>query len=359
MVRNGRVDAPAEERVDFRSDNVSGALPEVLEALVAEGRRRDAAYGEDASSRALTEELAALFEHEVAVLPVATGTAANALALALYTPPWGAVYSHAHAHIQVSECGAPEGYTGGAKLVPLEGGADGKLGPRAVSAAIHREGSVHAVQPAVVSVSQATETGCVYTPAELGALAEVARAHGMAVHVDGARFANALVASGHTPAELTWRAGVDVLAFGATKNGCVLAEALILFQPARARELAFRRKRAGQLLSKQRFSAVQLRAYLAEGRWLRAAQHANEVARRLAAGLEARGVELAAPVHTNQVFPRLNDAEASALRARGAAFYDWPTLGAGVRRLVTAFDTRTEDVDAFLHALPPRVSASV
>lgn len=347
--------------MDFRSDNVAGAHPAILEALTRANHSTASAYGDDAISSRLEARFSALFERQVAVLPVATGTAANALALALYTPPWGAVYCHPHAHIQVSECGAPEAFSGGAKLVAVESGSAptlDKLEAGSVERAIHREGAVHVVQPAAVSISQPSETGTLYSSSEIEALGEVARRHSMALHVDGARFANALVALDASPAQLTWRAGVDVLAFGGTKNGCMAAEAVVLFQPERARELNFRRKRAGHLLSKLRFFAAQWEAYLESDLWLVNARHANAMARRLANGLLRLGVQLLRPVQTNQVFAQLEPALCARLRAQGFQFYDWPTLGAGARRLVTSYDTREGDVDTLLGALAsPRPEA--
>lgn len=340
--------------MDFRSDNTAGAHPAILEALARENRGTASAYGEDQVSARLTQRFSEVFEREVAVFPVATGTAANALSLALFTPPWGAVYCHPHAHIQVSECGAPEAFSGGAKLVSVHAGplyGLGKLDAAAVARAIHREGAVHAVQPAAVSISQPSEVGTLYSPGETAQLAELARGHGMVLHVDGARFANALVALGASPAELTWKAGVDVLSFGATKNGCLAAEAVVLFRPERARELAFRRKRAGHLISKQRFVSAQLEAYLQHELWLENARRANAVARTLADGFAALGVRVLGPVETNQVFAELSERASAALRARGFQFYDWPTLGPEARRFVTAFDSRKADVDTLLGEL--------
>lgn len=336
--------------VDFRSDNVSGAHPNILEAIARASRDSAAAYGADAWSARLTQRFSELFEREVAIFPVATGTAANALGLALYTPPWGAIYCHAHAHVQVDECGAPELFTGGAKLVPVPG-PDGKIDPDQLAQAIQRVGDVHAVQPAIVSVSQATESGTVYRAHEQESLAELARRHALAVHMDGARLANALATLGVSPAAATWRAGVDVLSFGATKNGCFAAEAIVLFDLDKARELAFRRKRSGHLFSKMRLLSAQLEAYLHEDLWLRNAAHANRMAARLAQGLAAEGYVLRAKVEANELFIDLPSELAEALRARGFSFYDWVPLGPCARRFVTAFDTREADVDALIAAV--------
>ena len=276
---------------------------------------------------------------------MATGTAANALAIAAVTPPWGVVYCHGESHIQVDECGAPEFFTGGAKLMPLEG-ADGKITPAAVEAVLVEPGVVHSAQPACISISQVTEAGTVYKVDEIAALGALAKRCGLALHMDGARFANAVAASNASPAALTWRAGVDVLSFGATKNGALAAEAIIVFDPARAADLAYRRKRGGHLFSKMRFLSAQLDAYLAGDLWLRNARHANRMAARLADGLRSvPGARLRHPVDANEIFVELPDATVEHLHATGFQFYRWDATAI---RLVTAFDTKAEDVDAFI-----------
>lgn len=336
--------------MDFRSDNVSGAHPAVIEAIAAANHGAAAGYGHDEWTQRLGQRFAEIFERPVTVMPVATGTAANALALATFTPPWGSIYCHAGAHINVAECGAPDFYSGGARLCALDG-AQGKLSPAAVENAIQREGDVHANQPAAISISQATEIGTVYRTDEIAALGEAARRHGMVLHADGARFANALVSSGKSAAELTWKAGVDVLSFGATKNGCMGADAVVLFGDERAGELAYRRKRGGHLLSKSRFLAAQLEVYLANELWLRNARHANAAAQRLAAGLErVLGIAPAERVEANEIFIALGAPVAMALRAAGFLFYDWPGIGDGGARLVTSWDTSDEAVAALVAA---------
>jgi threonine aldolase len=340
--------------MDFRSDNTHGASPEIAAALTTANTGTETSYGDDTASKALVARFADLFEHEVAVFPVVTGTAANALALSVTTPPFGAVYCHAEAHIMVDECGAPEFYAGGAKLVPLDG-ADGKIAADDLAAALAADGTgnVHQVQPATLSLTQLTECGTAYRVDEIAALAGVARGHGLRVHMDGARFANALVGLGCTPAEMTWRAGVDILSFGATKNGAWAAEAVVVFAPELAAEMAFRRKRAGHLLSKMRFVAAQLEAYLTDELWLRNAAHANAMAGRLAQGLGAvPGAGLAHPVDGNQLFVRLPAATIEALSADGFMFHRWPetVANATVVRLVTAFDTSEADIAAFVDA---------
>ena len=338
--------------MDFSSDNAYGAWPEILAAVTEAAAGSAHSYGEDAITARLGARFCELFEREVAVFPVISGTAANALALASLVPPHGAIFCHGESHIAVDECGAPEFFTHGAKLVTLEG--DGaKLTPAAVEAALahFHKGFVHHVQPACLSLTQSTELGTVYTPDEIAALSALARAHGLRVHMDGARFANALAHLQCTPAEASWRAGVDVLSFGATKNGALGAEAVIFFDPGLAGDFAYRRKKAGHLISKMRFVAAQLEAYLTDGSWLDHAARANRLARRLAEGLRAvRGVRLAHPVEANAVFADLPIATAARLRAAGAAFYDWspPANGRQLVRLVVSSLTPDEDVEKFL-----------
>ncbi|CAO3437572.1 threonine aldolase family protein [Azospirillum doebereinerae] len=332
---------------DFRSDNVAGAAPEVMTALAAASTGQAAPYGNDALTARVTERLSAIFETPVAVFPVATGTAANALALSALAPPFGAIYCHEEAHITVDECGAPEFFTGGAKLVPLPG-AHGKLTPDTVARAVARAGVgvVHKVQPSALSLTQATEAGTVYRPDEVEALVEVAHADGMAVHMDGARFANAVARLGCAPAALTWKAGVDVLTLGGTKGGCLAAEAVVFFNPAMAEDFGYARKRGGHLVSKTRFLSAQLDAWLADELWLRLSGHANAMADRLAAGLATLpGVMLEHPVEANELFVRLPEPTIAALEAAGFGFYRWDD---GLVRLVTAFDTPAASVDAFL-----------
>ncbi|HUO79230.1 MAG TPA: beta-eliminating lyase-related protein [Steroidobacteraceae bacterium] len=342
-------------RQDFTSDNITGAAPEVFAALAAANAGTVASYGADPLSEALTERASELFERPVAILPVATGTAANALALSLLARPFEAVYCHAAAHVMTDECGAPEFYSGGAKLIGLPS-CDGRLAPQQLAEAVGfaRSMGVHHVQPAAVSVSQATEWGTVYGLAELGRLAASAHELGLRVHMDGARFANALASLGCSPAEASWRAGVDVLSLGASKNGALAAEAVVLFEPALAAELALRRKRSGHLWSKMRFLSAQLLAYLDGGLWLRHARQANAMAQRLAAGLGAlAGARLVQPVEANELFIALPPKVTAGLRAAGYRFYDWPAppgAEGAVARLVAAYDVRPQDVDALIAA---------
>jgi len=337
--------------MNFSSDNAAGVSPEILAALAAANVGAEPSYGADPITQRVAARFAELFEHEVAVFPVATGTAANALGLAAVTPPWGVVFCHPDSHVEVDECGAPEFYTGGAKLT-LVPGADGKLAASDLAALLPGgKGVVHHAQPASVSITQATECGTVYRPEELAAVAEVAHAHGLALHMDGARFANALVTLGCRPADVTWRAGVDVLSFGATKNGAMAAEAILFFDPAKAADLGFRRKRAGHLFSKMRFLSAQLDAYLADGLWLRNARHANAMAARLAEGLgNLPGFRLRYPVEANELFVEMPDRVIRALLGDGFRFYRWIGETAECIRLVTSFATLADDVDRFTAA---------
>jgi len=338
--------------VNFNSDNVAGAAPEILAALAAANHGAAASYGEDPITTRLEARFRDLFEHDVAVFPVATGTAANALCLAACVPPWGVTYCHREAHIACDECGAPEFYSGGAKLALLDG-AHGKLAPATLADALANGGAgvVHQAQPAAVSLSQATECGAVYQPAEIAALAEIAHAHGCKLHVDGARFANALVTLGCSPAAASWRAGIDLLSFGATKNGALAAEAIVVFDPALAETIGYRRKRAGHLFSKMRFLSAQLDAYLEDELWLRNARHANAMASRMASGLAAldnRGVALVHPVEANELFVRLPEPVRHGLAEDGFLFHGWGPPADRVVRLVTAWSTEPADVDKLI-----------
>ncbi len=338
--------------MNFLSDNAYGVLPEILSALTAAAEGTAASYGSDDLSHRLEARLTAVFETPVAAFAVISGTAANALALATLCPPHGAIFCHVEAHIAVDECAAPEFFTHGAKLVGIEG-TDGKITPEGLIRALSHflKGFVHHPQPAVLSLSQPTECGTLYKPEEIAALSAIARAHGMKVHMDGARFGNALVSLGSSAADVSWRAGVDVLSFGATKNGAMGAEAVVFFAPADASDFAYRRKKAGHLVSKMRFVSAQLVAYLADDLWLRAAQTANGLAAKLAGGFsKIAGVKVVHTVDANEVFLRLPTALAQRLRDEGAQFYDWgpPEDGLTVIRLVTSFATPPQDVERFL-----------
>jgi threonine aldolase len=332
----------------FKSDNTSPAAPEVLAALAEANKGYARGYGDDAWTARAERRFAEVFEREVRVFLVGTGTSANALALATLVPPYGSVFCHEQAHIVRDECGAPEFMSGGARLQLLPG--DGaKLDPGALARGIaDNPTAVHTVQPRAVSISQATELGTVYRPAELRALCDHAHANGLLVHMDGARFANAVAFLGCTPAEASGASGVDVLSFGATKNGALAAEAVVFFDPARAADFEFRRKRAGHLFSKMRFVAAQWLAYLEDGLWLRLAARANGLARQLG---EAAGDLRLQPVEANEVFVRPGDAGIAALRTQGFEFYDWGAAGSGEARFVVSWDQSEEDVAALCAAL--------
>jgi len=338
---------------DFRSDNVTGVAPQIMDAIVAANAGTVTSYGDDETTARVQSRLAEIFETDVWMFPVATGTAANSLSLASLTPSHGSVYCHYEAHIEVDECGAPEFYTGGAKLVLL-GDADGKftaaeLEGKLASAHI---GFQHAVQPAAVSVTQAAELGTIYNVDELNAIGAVADKYNLGYHMDGARFANALVSLGCTPAEMSWKAGVDVLSFGATKNGAMAAEAVVFFKEELAENFLYRRKRGGHLFSKMRFLSAQLEAYLADDLWLNNARYSNGLAARLAKSLEdLPGGKLFAPVQANEIFIGLPAAVIEAMEADGHLFYRWTTDGDNiVIRLVTGFSTDESMVDTFIEA---------
>lgn len=338
--------------MDFRSDNTRGAAPEILAALEAANDGPRTSYGEDAQTLRVEAKLKDIFETDLAAFLVATGTAANSLGLAVLTPPWGVIYCHEEAHIAVDECGAPEFFTGGAKLVTLPG-ADARISAAQLAALLPAgQGFVHRAQPAAVSLTQATEAGTCYRPAQVGAIAEVARRYRLRLHMDGARFANALAFLGVSPAEMSGRAGVEVLTFGVSKNGALAAEVVILFDRSLAAEFAFRRKRAGHLISKGRVLCAQLEAYLQDDLWLRLARHANAMAQQLASGLSALpGVRLVHATEANEVFVQLPEPLIRALEAEGFQFYRWPDDDSTTLRLVTAFDTTAQEVAALLAAV--------
>ena len=337
--------------MQFASDNTSGVPGPVLEALGQANAGYAMGYGDDAVTTRVRDRLRDLFEApDAEIRLVTTGTAANALALAVLTPPWGAIWCHDAAHVDCDECGAPEFFAGGAKLITVPG-AHGRIDAAQLGAVLARAPrSVHNIQPAALSLSNLTEAGTLYDPDALAGLCALAHRHGLGVHLDGARFANALVASGATPAQASWKAGVDILCLGGTKNGLMGAEAVMIFDPARAAEFDLRRKRAGHLLSKHRYLAAQILPWLQDGLWLDLARRANGAAARLAAGLAALpGVTLRHPVEGNMIFVDWPAPLADHLRAQGAAFYDAPDPqgGAGAR-LVASWDTGDAQVDAFL-----------
>ncbi len=340
----------------FGSDNASGMAPEIIEALARSSAGGVDSYGGDELTIDLDERFGEIFETDVCVVPVGTGTIANALSLAFLTPPWGAIFCYEEAHIVVDEANAPEFFTGGAKLIGLEGD-HGRLCPHVLrrAAASMDAHDVHHPRPSVLSITQASECGTLYSPDEVRALGDTARDLGLAVHMDGARFANAVAALECPPADMSWRAGVDVLSFGATKNGCMAAEAIVVFGDRRKDVPILRRhhKRAGQLFSKMRFLSAQLDAYLDSGNWLAWARNANAQASRLADGLqEIEGVRLLHPVDVNEIFLEMPLAIFERLKATGFGFYPIQPTGkeTGAVRLVTSFNTSLGDIDRLLTA---------
>jgi threonine aldolase len=349
--------------MQFASDNWSGASPRIMAALAEAARTGGPAYGADPVTKRLERRLADLFEHDVTVFLVASGTAANSLALSAYARPGGVIFAQKEAHTQIDEAGATEFFGGGAKIYGLESDA-GRIAPATLIAGLDRyaAGGVHQGQPIAVSVTQITEFGAVYQPQEIAAIGAVAHERDLAFHMDGARFANAIARLGVAPADVTWRAGVDVLSFGGTKNGCVAAEAVVFFDAGHTRDVPFARQRAGQGFSKNWFIAAQLEAYLADGHWLELAAHANASAARLAAAItQSAHARLAFDVDGNELFAILKKDADARLKAAGAIYYpgsaDSVAAGRAPRsdetivRLVTSWQTSDADVDRFAAVL--------
>ena len=340
-------------KINFRSDNESPAAPQIMDALARANEGAAWAYGTDDWSLRLDDAFSDLFGTPTRVLPLSTGTAANSIALASVTPPWGAVFAHRAAHIYNDECGAPEFYGHGLRIVPVDS-PDGRLAPDALAQAIRaNEGhGVHSYLPAAVSLTQSTECGTVYQADEVAAVCGLARRHDMATHMDGARFANAVARLGCHPGDITWRAGVDMLSFGASKNGCMAAEALLLFGRHAVHEHAERlRKRSGHLLSKMRYVSAQLLAYIEDDLWLRMAAHANRQAARFAAAVAAHDeAELEYPVEANEVFVRWSAEGFQRLEAAGIEFLAWPGRD-DLARFVFSHCTTDEETEVLCEAL--------
>lgn len=354
----------------FGSDNMTGASEILMDALRQANSGAARSYGDDPWTREAEGLLKETFQHELAAFFVATGTAANSLALSALVEPWNAVLCHSEAHILVDENSAPEFFTGGARLIPVRG-TGSKVTAEALRETLEHIPSdrPHNVRPGAVSISQVSECGHVYQPHEIAAVSEVARSHRLAMHMDGARFANAVAALGCHPADITWRAGVDVLCLGASKNGALAAEAVIFFDRERAADFAERRKRGGHLLSKGRFLGAQFAAWLKNGHWLELARTANQRASELSAGMAGiPGVRLAWPTEANEIFAILPRSLDRQLRAGGASYYEWnrdstpPGMpladGEILARLVTSFATLTNDVEAFLALAQDRAAPS-
>lgn len=338
--------------MNFASDNWAGATEAVMAAVGRHNGGFAPGYGGDPLTGRVNAMFAELFEREVEVFFVGTGTAANGIAMAATGRPGGLVFATTEAHIQNDEFGATEFYTGGMKIVPVANAA-GVMDPAALAASLARFGGRFGL-PTTLSLTNATECGTVYDPDQVAALTAIGREYGLAAHMDGARFANAVAALGVTPAEVTWKAGIDILSFGGTKNGCMAAEAIIVFEPGRFANLPAIRQRAGHTASKARFIAAQFEGYLENGNWLATARHANEMAQRLGEGLGNRA-RLAWQSRANEVFPVLPKAQIAALRQAGAMFYEWPVEGLAADedcvRLVTSFATTSEEVERFLELI--------
>lgn len=342
----------------FGSDNWAGAHPAIAARLVEQATGFAPAYGSSDDDRAIEQRFCEIFDRDVAVFFVATGTAANALAMTAVNRPGGVIFCHPQAHLMEDECGAPEYFSGGARTCGVDGQL-GRMDAGALDEAIRRFPAefIHNGQPMAVSVTQSTEIGTLYRLDDITAIAEVSKRHGLPLHMDGARFANALVSLGVSPAAMTVECGVDILSFGGTKNGCWCAEALVFFDRDLARDMHFLRKRAAQLFSKYRFVTAQFAAYFEDDLWLETARHANEMATRLAKGLaDIPGIRLAWQPEANEVFPIMKKSLGEALQKKGARFYDWPAptsyrapIGEGelLWRFVTSFATTAEDVDRF------------
>lgn len=346
----------------FASDNWAGAADPIADSLSRHASGMSPAYGTSDLDLRLEQRFNDLFETEVAVFFVGTGTAANSLALSAVNRPGGFVLCHRDAHLIEDECGAPEFFTSGARMAPVKGDL-GKMSPHDLRKQLGRldPNFVHHGQPMAVSLTQSTEVGTVYTLDEIRQVSGLAREYKVPLHMDGARFANALVHLDVSPAEMTWKAGVDVLSFGGTKNGCWCAEAILFFRKDLAKQMPFIRKRAAHLFSKTRFIAAQFHAYLDDDLWLGLAKHANKMAHRLAAGIRLSDAgELAWPNESNEVFVILSKEKAIQLREAGAHFYPWPipndaalelAENDGLFRFVTSYCTEADEVDRFLSLL--------
>jgi threonine aldolase len=344
----------------FTSDNWAGAHRTISKRLGEAAEGFAPAYGTSDLDEMVTKKFSELFERDVSVFFVSTGTAANSLALASVQRPGGAVFCHTEAHVVQDECGAPDFFSG-MRMVPING-LDGRIDPGALEQALSAfpQDAVHHGRAAAITVIQGTELGTVYELDDIDRIAAIGRHHGIPLHMDGARFANALVALDTTPAEMTWRRGVDILSFGATKNGCWCAEAIVFFDTAKAKDMHFIRKRAAQLFSKSRFIAAQFDAYLADDLWLDIARHANFMADQLRGNLDSVGARPAWQTATNEVFAIVSKTKAAAAIDAGARFYEWPvpaaikekiSLDETLVRLVTSFATSERDIQGLLSAL--------
>ena len=327
------------------------ACPEVMNALIAANSGIAKSYGDDDYSKRLQDKLNDLFETQVIVFPCVSGTAANALALSALTPSYGKIFCHQMSHINTDECAAPEFFSGGAKLIPIASD-NGKITPDLLEPMIRGKDNVHSAQPTTLSITQSCEVGALYQIDEINALTTLAHQHNLNVHMDGARFANGLVALDVSPAEMTWKAGIDVLSFGGTKNGCLAAEAVVFFKPELVQSFPFLHKRSGQLLSKMRFISSQLEAYISNDTWSRNATHANKMAARLSQGLDKiSSIELAYPTESNEIFAHMPRKMITALNKLGYTVTEGELDETAPPRFVTAWNTTENEVDEFLEAV--------
>ena len=333
-------------RRQFASDNYAGICPEAWAAMTEANAGHEVGYGNDTWTQKAADLIREVFEKDCEVFFVFNGTSANSLSLAALCQSYHSVLCHELAHVEVAECGAPEFFANGSKLLLL-GGANGKINPAEIDRAVHKRSDIHYPKPRVLSLTQATEVGTVYSLAEVRELVGEARRFGLRVHMDGARFANAVAALNVAPKDLTWKAGVDVLCFGMTKNGIAVGEAVVFFDRELAREFDYRCKQGGQLASKMRFLSAPWTGMLKDGAWLRHANQANGMAKRLETGLRGiPGVEIAYPVESNGVFAKLPPAVVKQMHERGWKFYTG-VVTPDESRLMCSWDTTAADVDAF------------
>ena len=338
----------------FASDNVTPACPEVMEAINQANIGNIESYGHDKWSKVLDNKFSELFEKDVKVFTAVTGTAANSLALSSITPSYGNIYCHKISHINVDECGAPEFFTGGAKLITIDGD-DGKFNSDELKKNIRGSGVVHNTQPASVSITQSCETGVTYKLDEILKINQVAKENGMKIHMDGARFSNAIASLNKSPAEATWKLGIDVLTFGGTKNGCMDAEAIIFFNPSDVNNFQYLQKRSGQLLSKARFLSSQLDAYITDGLWLRNATHANDMARKLSEKLsKINSFELTYPTESNEIFIKMPKNIQDHLNNEGYSAIPDDMFDGSVR-FVTAWNTNLNDIENLINTIKEKL----
>jgi len=338
--------------MNFRADNEAPIAEPILDAIIAANQGAEYAYGGDHYSDQLKAAFGELFESEITIFPLLSGTAANALCMASAAPPYGAIFCHGQAHMQVDECGAPEFMSGGAKLIPISG-EHGRISPKLLEQQLSSMGlkGDHDPLPAVLSLTQATECGTLYSLDQIKTLCQIAHDRGMITHMDGARLANAVAAMGCSPAEISWRAGIDMLSFGATKNGALAAEAAVFFNPKLAQGFGKRRMKAGHLLSKMRYVSAQLLAYIDAGLWLTLASQANSGARRLATALaQCPNATVIHPVEANEIFARLPEGVDQKLREAGFEYHPWPG-DPGLFRLVVPYCVTQADIETFEQTL--------